>query len=195
MGDLVANDVSVVLPSAAVLYPPIPLIIAAPDLHFGDGSKTYPTHGIPLPPISAFGLKKALGRFFIEQPANGYLYVFDPDYYTIRIFQGNGGTISGATFVGDALATHVHDLRVIGGVTADEALGVLASGPTLGKLAATNRVIAGADQATKGGVVPVSAGTPAGTITGTVTIVAGPLGELGHVAVAAVVLRVMVFGE
>ena len=192
--DLTANDVLVVLPSASVYYPPVPLIIAAPAIHFGDGSKTYPTHGVPMPSINAFGMKKALGRLFIQQPPNGYIYVYDPAYHTIRIFQGNGGTISGATFAGAALDPHTHDIKLIGGITATEPVAVQ-GGDTLGKNAATDRTIVGADAATKGGVVEESAGTPAGNITGTVTIVSGPLSELGHVAVVAVVLPVMVFGE
>ena len=81
-----------------------------------------------------------------------------------------------------------------GGVTADEDVGVLASGPTLGKLAAVNRVIAGADQATKGGVVGVSAGTPAGALSGTITITSGPLTELGNVAVAVTELKLEILG-
>lgn len=166
-----------------------------PKIAFGDGALTYPTYGIPLPDISQFRLKRNIKRLSIQQPLDGYEYRYDPTvrtanpvapYGTIRIFQANGaGTI---TF--SALATHVHDLRVIGGITADEALGVLASGPTLGKLAATNRVIAGANQATLGGVVPVSAGTPAGTG----TIAAGPLTELGNVAVTATELLLDILG-
>lgn len=71
--------------------------------------------------------------------------------------------IPNPTFTGSALGTHAHDIKVIGGITADEDVGILASGPTLGKLAATDRTIVGADSATKGGVVAITGGTPAGT--------------------------------
>ena len=82
-----------------------------PIIAFGDGVLYYPTYGVPLPDIAKFRLKSFIKRLFIEQPANGLVYAYDRTvrtatpvgpYGTIRIFQGNGGAISGATFVGDA---------------------------------------------------------------------------------------------
>lgn len=55
---------------------------------------------------------------------------------------------------------HTHDLLFIGGIAATEPV-VIAGGDTLGKNAATNRTIAGATSATKGGVV-TAATTAAG---------------------------------
>lgn len=62
-----------------------------------------------------------------------------------------------------AIAAHTHDLRVIGGQAAagTDTLQAAVGDLILGKEEATNAVIAGADQATKGGVVPASAGTVA----------------------------------
>ena len=198
MADIAVKDVVVTQTSNDEDYSGQRLNRMFPKIAFGDGSMTYPTYGIPLPDISQFRLKQFIKRLYIQQPPDGYEYRYDPTvrtanpvapHGTIRIFQGNGGTVSGATFTGTPLAAHTHDLRIIGGVTADEDVGVLASGPTLGKLAATNRVIAGANQATQGGVVGVSAGTPAGALSGTITITSGPLTELGNVAVAATELK------
>ena len=197
MADLTASDVVVTLLPHDSYNPPGALNTSFPAIAFGDASKTYPTNGIPLPAMGLLGkFEKEIKRIFITPPpGDGYVYKWDKTNGTIRIYQGNGGTVSGATFTGTPLAAHTNDLRVIGGITADEDLGVLASGPTLGKLAATNRVIAGADQATKGGVVGVSAGTPAGNLSGTITITSGPLAELGNVAVAITSLDLMVVGE
>jgi hypothetical protein len=197
MADLTASDVVVTLLPHDSYNPPGMLNTSFPTIVFGDASKTYPANGIPLPAMGLLGeFKKEIKRIIITSPpGDGYVYKWDKVNGTIRMYQGNGGTVSGATFTGTPLAAHTHDLRVIGGITADEALGVLASGPTLGKLAATNRVIAGADQATKGGVVGVSAGTPAGSLSGTITITSGPLAELGNVAVAITSLDLMVVGE
>lgn len=55
-----------------------------------------------------------------------------------------------------AAAAHTHNLIYIGGITASEPVAIEA-GDKLGKNAATNRTIVGADSATKGGVVTAAA--------------------------------------
>jgi hypothetical protein len=111
---------------------------------FGDAQLTYPATGVPLPAKESFGMfQQILSLVVVKKPINGYLYTYDSTNHSLRI-EG----------------THTHDVLVIGGVTADEDVGVLASGPTLGKLAATNRTLAGADSATKGGVVAGPLGEP-----------------------------------
>lgn len=154
-------------------------------LVFGDGIKTYPTNGVPLPAKKAFGLHTVIGRVDIQQPINGYVYKYDPTNHTIRIYQSAGftpagtvaaptftgesytpaGTNSAPAFTGSALSAHAHDLKVIGGAAGgiDEPVGVEGT-DTLAKDAATDRTILGADSATKGGVIAAGAGTPAGTV-------------------------------
>jgi hypothetical protein len=113
------------------------------QLGFGDGAKTYPSTGVPLPAKEKLGMVQKILRLIItEKPVNGYDYLYDKTNHSIRIQQS---------------ASHTHDLLVKGSITADEALGVLSTGPTLGKSAATDRTIAGANSATKGGVVSVAA--------------------------------------
>lgn len=71
----------------------------------------------------------------------------------------------GASFAGSALATHTHDLIVIGGQAASTTNDIAAyAGPILGKEAATNATFLGSASATNGGVVAASAGTPAGSV-------------------------------
>jgi hypothetical protein len=98
----------------------------------------YATDGVAITP-------EALGLMSIShlegKPKLGYIFEWVPATQKLKVYKSG------------AVAAHTHDVKVIGGITADEDLGVLASGPTLGKLAATNRTVAGVDSATKGGVV------------------------------------------
>lgn len=77
-------------------------------------------------------------------------------------------SVAGA-FTGSALGSHTHDLKIIGGQASAGTDAVSAKTLTLGKEAATDITIAGANSATLGGVVAASAGTPAGSIANTVT--------------------------
>lgn len=169
---------------------------------FGDGSKTYPTNGVPLPTsMRSYGLSRAIERFFLQQPASGgIVYTYDPTNHTIRMWRSAGftpsGTVAAPVFTGSALASHDHNLKFIGGIAETEAV-MIAGGDTLGKNAATDRTIAGADSATKGGVVGITAGTPAGTnsapaFTGA-AVAAAALAEFSG-AVTAVTLKAMVKG-
>jgi hypothetical protein len=80
-------------------------------------------------------------------------------------FSGSALAGHSHTFTGSALATHAHDLKIIGGQAAagTAALAWYAT-DILGKEAVDDKTILGADSATKGGVVALSAGTPAGTL-------------------------------
>lgn len=123
---------------------------------FGDGSKTYPTNGVPLPTsLRGFGLSREIDRVFIQQPASGgIVYTYDPTNHTVRMWKS---------------AAHAHDVKFIGGIAETEAV-MIAGGDTLGKNAATDRTVAGADSATKGGVVAAAAAALA-EFTGAVTAV------------------------
>jgi len=66
------------------------------QITFGDGSLTYPTGGVPLPAIGAFGLHKGIDFALIEQPpANGFVYKYDKVNHKIKIF--TQGVSTGAT--------------------------------------------------------------------------------------------------
>lgn len=134
-------------------------------------SLKYPANGIPLPVLGQFGMNKAIKFMELKAAGSGYEFKYDKARHTLRIYcSGASGT-----FTFDALAAHTHDLKVkgLGAGSIDEPIGV-EGGDTLAKDAATDRTIAGANSATKGGVVAASAGTPSAT--GTLTD--GPLGEL-----------------
>lgn len=107
---------------------------------------TYATGGIAATPG-----KVGLGviNSLVIDPAGGYSFAYSASTGKILAYYGNGG-----------LVAHTHDILAIGGITATEPVAI-ASGDTFGKNAATNRTIAGADSATKGGVVAVAAGSAA----------------------------------
>lgn len=169
MADLVAADITVsVQPRHKRLVHGLRTVIAT--VSGGDGIKLYPTNGIPLPALGKFGLHSEVAFAGIQQPLDGLEYRYDENHHTLRIFQSA------------ALATHTHDLKFIGGITATEPVAI-DGGDTLGKNAATDRTIAGANSATKGGVVAAGA------------VVAAPLVELGHVAVPAFSLKMKIEGQ
>ena len=88
MADLTADDVVVNLPLADRHFPPIPIILSFPTITFGDGAKTYPAGGVPLPTVDKFGVG-ALKRLHIQQPPNGYVYKYDPDNHKLLVLQGD----------------------------------------------------------------------------------------------------------
>ena len=88
MADLAASDVSVSLPARDRQIARGDKVISLADLTFGDGAKTYPTGGVPLPAIGNFGVKKAFQAMFIQQPSgNGYTYRFDQANHKIKIME------------------------------------------------------------------------------------------------------------
>lgn len=162
------------------------LIRTFPKITVGNGALTYPTGGIPLPPLGVLGLNFELKRGYVQPPADGYIYIIDTANKTLRIFQGIGG--NGGVAV--TIPNHTHDIKLIGGITATEAVAVQ-GGDTLGKNAATDRTIAGADSATKGGIV---AAALSGTVAGGAGA-ASPFVELGNVAVALTTLELELVGR
>ena len=222
MADLAASDVTVTMVRKDKMRKTRMNLVT---IAFGDGAKTYPANGVPMPALSSrkFGLEREMDLQFLEVPQDGYVYKYDRTNRTIRMYQSAGftpavsaitagtpaGSVAAPTFTGSALAAHDHDIKVIGNAPGgiDEPLGVEGT-DTLAKDAATDRTIVGANSATKGGVVGITAGTPAGTcsapaFTGSplathnhtgVAVAAAVLVELGNVIVAAKAFRAMAIG-
>lgn len=98
MADLAAADVAVSIPSSnrdfGGVHTGKNLSIAT--LTFGDGSKTYPAGGIPMPAIGQFGYRKALDFVAVEPPpGNGFVYKFDRANHKLKIF--TQGITTGST--------------------------------------------------------------------------------------------------
>jgi hypothetical protein len=86
--DLAKTDVTVTLSPLARLFPPMPATLSLPAVSFGDGIKTYPTHGVPMPD-GLFGMKKAIA-YVPPALASGYVCEYDATYDSIRIYQCAG---------------------------------------------------------------------------------------------------------
>lgn len=119
--------------------------VSAGNQHVTQGTITfdssYPTGGESL---TANNVGLSVIEDIVIHPSSGYSCEYDYDNEKVLVYAGGG---QGA---------HTHDLLYIGGITATEAVAI-DGGDTLGKNAATNRTIAGADSATKGGVVASTA--------------------------------------
>lgn len=134
---------------------------------FGDSSLTYPSGGIPLLK-GKMGVPNFVASAVIYAPdaSNGYVYKYDQVNNKIRIYRGAGFTPAG-TFTGTALAAHSHQLFVATGAT--DATGSTVNSVTgkfgISNAAQTHAGIAAASGAA-GGVVDITAGTPAGSFAG-----------------------------
>lgn len=159
--------------------------------------ENYATGGIT-PAILKPGTTQALIWLSLQGLLTNTLYFWDPATGKVVFKQVKGstpvGTIAAPTFTGSALAAHAHDLLVKGGQAA-ATTNDLAHYATdiLGKEAATDATITGAASGTKGGVITVTAGTPAGTIsapvfTGTAPAVNGTIPELVNATAIAATL-------
>jgi hypothetical protein len=168
MTDLVATDVTVVVNER---YIQGRKKYTECTLTFGNGSLTYPTNGVPMPTYEKLGLKRNVQSMIVEeQNASGLVWEYDVSAHKLRALRSA------------ALATHNHDLSLIASVTEDVGIGIeTTAGPILGSSGAAITV-AGADYATKGGVVPVSGSAVAALV------------EHSNVALAAQSLRVIVIG-
>lgn len=171
MADIAASDVIYTLQEGTqYACPSDPRFKGVFKIAFGNGSLTYPSGGIPLTK-GKLGCPAVLLEFELmdANDASGYTFKYDRENGKLRIYQAPA-------------QTHAHDLKIIGGqaATTNNELGHYAT-DILGKEAATDATIAGADSATKGGVISQ-------------TLAAAALAELGNVAVAAQVLYARVVG-
>ncbi len=67
---------------------------------FGDGAKTYPAGGVPLPEIESFGLTNHIDTLQVEVPALGYDVRYDKTNHKLRIYEQ--GLRTGSTSAADS---------------------------------------------------------------------------------------------
>lgn len=112
-------------------------------IEFGDGALTYPSGGIPLSQLSKAGFPNVVGEVVLMDANDASGIVWKYDYASNKL----RGWISPAR-------THAHDLKIIGGqAAAGTAAAAYYATDIFGKEAATDKTIAKADSATKGGVI------------------------------------------
>jgi len=138
------------------------------QLAFGDGALTYPASGIPLT-IAKLGCPTVVESLIVvDQGTSGYVFKYDQSAKKLVMFQAPA-------------QTHTHDVKIIAGQAAAGTDAISAKTLTLGKEAATNITIAGANSATLGGVVSTTLAAAAST-------------EPSAVAIAAQTIEVEVIG-
>jgi hypothetical protein len=119
-------------------------------------TSTYVTGGIPVTP-ELFGLHRMDGLTL--DTVGGMLLVYDKTNAKVVAYVA-AGSVTAPTFTGSALATHRHVLHF---QTSAAANAVTAAANQLRTAAAAFDVAGVANSAGEGGVVDVTAGTPAGT--------------------------------
>jgi len=93
MGDLVATDVTVTLASRErdIGHGAIRKNISIATVKFGDGSKSYPAGGVPMPAIGRFGFQREV-KFAIPMPSAMDTYVYKYDATNNKIAMYDAGT-------------------------------------------------------------------------------------------------------
>lgn len=86
------------------------------SIAFGDGSKTYPSGGIPLPDKSKFGILKELDLLQMQEPCDGYLYRYDKANHKLRIFYPTKSETDSLSASVDAGATAVTSTAANGSI-------------------------------------------------------------------------------
>ncbi len=165
MADIAAGDVTYTMIKARVDDSSFKKNVMT--VAFGNSSLTYPSGGIPLT-SGKMGVPNTVLELEVFGPAaNGYVYKYNAATNKIQIYQGAGFTPAG-TFTGAALAAHSHELFVATGGTdsANSTVNSVSGKFGMVNAAQTHAGIAAASGAA-GGVVDISAGTPAGTFAGT----------------------------
>lgn len=133
---------------------------------FGDGALTYAAGGIPLTK-GKMGCPTVIESLIVvDKGTSGYSFKYDQSAEKLVVFQAPA-------------QTHDHDLFILGGQTHDATLGLNAS--SLGKNAATNITLNGANSATTGGILSE-------------TLAAAAMAETTSVALAAQTIEVEVIG-
>ena len=90
MADLVAADVTVTPQTNIGLNPYIhgPKRYCSVKITFGDGAKTYPSGGVPMPGFASWGLTRNIETVFLDDPGSpsAYTHKYDRANNKIRIY-------------------------------------------------------------------------------------------------------------
>lgn len=167
MANIVAGDVTYTILQNRTLQDSRRSVLVR--LAFGDGALTYPANGIPITKAKCNCPSNIESMRVVDQGVSGYVFQYDQSAEKLVIMRAPA-------------QTHAHDLKIIGGqAAASTAAAAYYATDILGKEAATDKTIAKADSATKGGVLSE-------------TLAAATLSEASTVAIAAQVIEVEVIG-
>lgn len=206
MADLAASDLTYSFKIVDKHFIGRPGYVAYGTISFGNGSLTYPSGGIPLTKAKMGMPRKIRSLNVVETNATGYQYEYDVSAEKLRLFVTAGftpaGSVAAPVFTGSALAVHGHVLHLNNADVADSAGARVNAGTNLlgANTGSDISVAAVADTTGVGGIVSISAGTPAGTnsapaFTGTARAATAPAeATAASFAPAASVLEVEVIG-
>ena len=116
MADLAASDVTVTLNPQDIDFMAYNKVVM-PKIAFGDGVKTIPAGGIPLPELSYLDLHKEIKRAHVVQPEDGYVYRVDRANHTLMVFFADYDAVADGPLVeaaGVAIAATELELTIIG---------------------------------------------------------------------------------
>lgn len=166
---------------------------------FGNSALTYPSGGIPLTSASMGCPNNIVSAVIVgANSADGIIYKYDKVNNKIRMYRSAGltpaGTVAAPVFTGSALAAHGHVLYIGTGATDATGARVNAASNVLEMNNAGASIAGIAAASGNGGIVNITAGTPAGTndapaFTGT-AVAAGNLIELVSATTAVVAATV-----
>jgi hypothetical protein len=72
--------------------------VAMSKIKFGDGAKTIPAGGIPLPDLASFGLHKGIKRAIVETKG-GYVFRVDRANHKLMVYYGDYSNASDGVLV------------------------------------------------------------------------------------------------
>lgn len=100
MADLTSADVTVTMGVRDVNFTQQDWLRSYPTIAFGNGVKTYPTNGVPLPAKTTLGLRLGeVKRVNVTGAVDGLEYGYDYTNHTIRIWTAGVEHTGGATAV------------------------------------------------------------------------------------------------
>lgn len=189
MSALVAGSVTYTIQGRGIQVDDSGFKIANMKIAFGDSSLTYPTGGVPLSNLAHFGFPNLIDSLVLSDASNASGYVFKWDRANNKLLMYVSAAFTPAGNV--TVASHTHDIKVIGSQATSTTNDVAVYTSLLGKQEAGNATISGSNSTLAGGVV---ATTATATLSGT-AVAAAVLSELSSsVAPAALTLYALVRG-
>jgi hypothetical protein len=99
MADLTADDITITVQTNIGLNPYVhgPKRYSSVKVTFGDGAKTYPADGVPLPTYEKWGLTRNIETVFLDDPGSpsAYTHKYDRANNKLRMYHAGAELASG----------------------------------------------------------------------------------------------------
>jgi hypothetical protein len=110
MADLTANDVTVAIVHKDLTQRRRLNLVT---ITLGDGAKTIPAGGVPLPALSKFGLHSDMQLFFMNPTASGLPCDYDKTNHKLVYWMGNYDAADGPLIAATGQAPAAHTIRAL----------------------------------------------------------------------------------